>query len=186
MPDRTDARDADRFSVSPGCTRRQVLRAGAAVAATAVTGPVSAINAGAAGEPITPLPVRRPARVALVGVPHAAPFGTLGRAIREAALAATDFSWLAPGQRVLLKVVCNSPNAYPAVTHPVAVTVMADLLRERGATVYVGDQSGMQFVYHTREQQRGSTRACMRSDFSHRLMNSCGNWAIISGSHDNS
>ena len=28
-------------------------------------------------------------------------------AIREAALAATDFSWLAPGDRVLLKVVCT-------------------------------------------------------------------------------
>jgi len=150
--------------VFPGCTRRQVLRAGAAVAATAVTGSASAISAGAAAEPITPLPVRPPARVVMVGVPHAAPFGTLGRAILEAALAATDFSWLRRGQRVLLKVVCNSPNSYPAVTHPVAVTVMTDLLRERGATVYVGDQSGVQFVYHTREQQRGSTRACMRNN----------------------
>jgi uncharacterized protein (DUF362 family) len=130
----------------------------------AVTTPASAIRSGATEEPTTPLPVRWPARVAVVGVPHAAPFGALGRAIREAALAATDFSWLAPGQRVLLKVVCNSPNSYPAVTHPVAVTVMADLLRERGATVYVGDQSGVQFVHHAREQQRGSTRACMRNN----------------------
>ncbi|MGD0950371.1 MAG: DUF362 domain-containing protein [Candidatus Binatia bacterium] len=146
-----------------GCTRRQVLRAGAAMAATAVTGTSPAIGAAAAGEPIEPLPSRPPARVAVVGVPHAGPFGTLARAIREAALAATDFSWLGPGQRVLLKVVCNSPNPYPAVTHAVAVTVMANLLRERGATVYVGDQSGVQFVHHTRQQQRGSTRACMRS-----------------------
>jgi uncharacterized protein (DUF362 family) len=153
------ATDAQR-----GCTRRQVLRAGAAVAVTAVTGPISAIDAGAAGQLTAPLPLRPPARVAVAGVPPAAPFGTLGRAIREAALAATDFSWLAPGQRVLLKVVCNSPNSYPAVTHPVAVTVMADFLRERGATVYVGDQSGVQFVHHTREQQRGSTRACMRNN----------------------
>ena len=146
-----------------GCTRRQVLRAGAAVAATAVTGPLSATGAGAAVAPMALLPLRPPASVAVAGVPHQAPFGALGRAIREAALAATDFSWLAPGQRVLLKVVCNSPNPYPAVTHPVAVTVMANLLRERGATVYVGDQSGVQFVHHTRQQQRGSTRACMSS-----------------------
>jgi uncharacterized protein (DUF362 family) len=147
-----------------GCTRRQVLQAGAAMAATAVAAPISAISADGADEPMKALPSRPPARVAVAGVPHAAPFGTLGRAIREAALAATDFSWLVPGQRVLLKVVCNSPNPYPAVTHPVAVTVMADLLRDRGATVYVGDQSGVQFVYHTREQQRGSTRACMRNN----------------------
>jgi uncharacterized protein (DUF362 family) len=126
------------------------------MAAKAVTEPIPTIGAAAA-ESINPLPSRPPARVAVVGVPQAGPFGTLGRAIREAALAATDFSWLAPGQRVLLKVVCNSPNPYPAVTHPVAVTVMADLLRERGAAVYVGDQSGVQFVHHTRQQQRGST-----------------------------
>jgi uncharacterized protein (DUF362 family) len=162
MPDRTDIRHAGRSPAFPACTRRQVLRAGAAVAATAVAGPMAAISTAAAEGPLAPLPLRPPARVAVAGVPHAAPFGTLGRAIREAALAATDFSWLTPGQRVLLKVVCNSPNPYPAVTHPVAVTVMADVLRERGASVLVGDQSGVQFVCHTREQQRGSTRACMR------------------------
>ncbi|MBI4516603.1 MAG: DUF362 domain-containing protein [Deltaproteobacteria bacterium] len=88
----------------------------------------------------------------------------LGRAIREAAAAATDFSWLKPGDRVLLKVMCNSPNAYPATTHPVAVTVMSDLLRERGARVYAGDQSGIQFVHHTRHSQRGSTRANFRNN----------------------
>jgi uncharacterized protein (DUF362 family) len=134
------------------------------MAATAVTGTSPVSGAAAAPEPIEPLPSRPPARVAVVGVAQAGPFGTLARAIREAALAATDFSWLGPGQRVLLKVVCNSPNPYPAVTHPVAVTVMANLLRERGATVYVGDQSGVQFVHHTRQQQRGSTRACMRNN----------------------
>ena len=118
----------------------------------------------AKGTSFIPLVVRPPSRVALVGVPRQAPFGTLSTAIREAALAATDFSWLQPGNRVLLKVMCNSPNPYPATTHPVAVTVMADLLREHGATVYVGDQSGVQFVHHTRRSQRGSTRANFKNN----------------------
>jgi uncharacterized protein (DUF362 family) len=85
--------------------------------------------------------------------------GTVGRAIREAARAATDFAWLAPGDRVLLKVACNSPNRYPATTHPAAVAVMAGMLGERDASVVVGDQSGVQFVHHTRRSRRGSTRA---------------------------
>jgi uncharacterized protein (DUF362 family) len=143
-------------------TRREVLRAGAAVAVSTATGPLLAPRVARAAT--RPLAVRPPARVALVGVPRTAPFGALGRGIREAALSATDFSWLAPGNRVLLKVMCNSPNPYPATTHPVAVTVMADLLRERGATVYVGDQSGVQFVHHTRQSQRGSTRANFKNN----------------------
>jgi uncharacterized protein (DUF362 family) len=145
-----------------GFTRREVLRAGAALAASTATGSPAMSRAGAAALP--PLLVRPPARVALVGVPRDAPFGALGRGIREAALAATDFSWLRPGDRVLLKVMCNSPNPYPATTHPVAVAVMADLLRGRGANVYVGDQSGVQFVHHTRHSQRGSTRANFKNN----------------------
>ena len=141
----------------PGVTRRAVLRAGAGLAASVAVGPTLRPRVAAAVS--RPIAVRPPVPVALVGVPRSAPFGALGRAIRDAAHAATDFSWLRPGDRVLLKVMCNSPNAYPATTHPVAVTVMSDLLRERGATVYVGDQSGVQFVHHTRQSQRGSTRA---------------------------
>jgi len=145
-----------------GCTRRQVLRGGAAAAIAAATGSLASPRLAQGAVP--PLAVRPGARVALVGVPRDAPFGTLGRAIREAALTATDFSWLAPGDRVLLKVMCNSPNAYPATTHPVGVTVMAEMLRERGASVYVGDQSGVQFVHHTRKGQRGSTRENFRNN----------------------
>jgi uncharacterized protein (DUF362 family) len=145
-----------------GFTRREVLRAGAALAASTATG--SLATPQRVGATFGPLAVRPPARVALVGVPRDAPFGALGRGIREAALAATDFSWLRPGDRVLLKVMCNSPNPYPATTHPVAVAVMADVLREHGATVYVGDQSGVQFVHHTRQGQRGSTRANFKNN----------------------
>jgi len=142
--------------IQGGVTRRDALRLGAASAAGAVLG----WRRGGAAEPIRPaLPTRAPARVAVVGVPREAPVGTLGRAIRDAAAGATDFAWLSRGDRVLLKVMCNSPNPYPATTHPVAVQVVADLLRERGAVVYVGDQSGVQFVHHTRDTGRGSTRA---------------------------
>ena len=143
-------------------TRRELLRAGAAAAAGAAAGSLAPPRPAPAA--VRPLAVRPPARVALVGVPRDAPAGTLARAVREAALAVTDFAWLAPGDRVLLKVMCNSPNPYPATTHPVAVRLMADMLRERGASVYVGDQSGVQFVHHTRRNQRGSTRANFRNN----------------------
>ena len=119
-----------------GLTRRDLLRAGAAAAASVASG--SLVTPHVAGATVRPLAVRPPARVALVGVPRDVPFDTLGRAIRDAALAASNFSWLAPGDRVLLKVMCNSANPYPATTHPVAVTVMADMLRERGATLLSG------------------------------------------------
>jgi uncharacterized protein (DUF362 family) len=149
-----------------GFTRRDVLRASAAFAAAAVVGSAARPGVAPAAEPPIgrPLVARPGVRVALVGVPRDAALGTLTTAIRDAASAATDFSWLRPGDRVLLKVMCNSPNPYPATTHPVAVTAMAGLLRERGATVYVGDQSGVYFVYHTRTSQRGSTRANFTSN----------------------
>jgi uncharacterized protein (DUF362 family) len=146
----------------PCVTRRAVLRAGAGLAASVAVGPT--MPPRVARGVVRPIAVRPPVRVALVGVPRSAPFGALGRAIRDAAQAATDFSWLRPGDRVLLKVMCNSPNPYPATTHPVAVTVMSDLLRDRGASVYVGDQSGVQFVHHTRHTQRGSTRANFKNN----------------------
>lgn len=143
--------------ICQGVTRRAVLRAGGGLVASAAAGPLACSQT--THSTLRVLPARPPARVALVGVPRSAPFGVLGRAIRDAAEGATDFAWLKPGDRVLLKVVCNSPNPYPATTHPASVAVLADLLRARGATVFVGDQSGVQFVHHTREHQRGSTRA---------------------------
>ncbi|MCK6555360.1 DUF362 domain-containing protein [Candidatus Binatia bacterium] len=149
---------------TPGISRREFLTAGAALAATSIAPALSAPRSvGAATQPLPPLPMRPAVRVAAVGVQKDAPIGVLGTAIREAALAATDFSWLSPGDRVLLKVVCNSANPYPATTHPAAVSVMASLLRERGAVVYVGDQSGVEAVHHTASKQRGSTRECMRN-----------------------
>lgn len=58
--------------------------------------------------------------------------------------AATDFSWLSRGDRVLIKVALNSANVYPATTDPWAVGCMVDILQEKGAgTIIVGDKSGI-------------------------------------------
>ena len=57
--------------------------------------------------------------------------------------AATDFSWLSKGDRVLIKMALNSGNPYPATTDPWSVKCMVKLLREKGAgRILVGDKSG--------------------------------------------
>jgi uncharacterized protein (DUF362 family) len=64
-------------------------------------------------------------------------------------LKATDnLSWLSAGETVLLKPALNSPDPYPATTHPLAISVTAELLAERGAKVVIGDQSGIEHVLH--------------------------------------
>lgn len=82
--------------------------------------------------------------------------------IRQAAEAATDFSWLSPGDTVFIKPASNSGTCYPATTLPLAVTAMAGLLFDRGAgTVYVGDQAGIEWVHITPHRHRGCTRLIM-------------------------
>lgn len=62
-------------------------------------------------------------------------------------LAALDFSWLAPGDSVFVKVACNSAASHPGVTSPTAVRAVCEELFERGAgRVLVGDQSGVASV----------------------------------------
>lgn len=69
--------------------------------------------------------------------------------------AATDFSWLSSGDRVLLKLALNSANEFPATTDPWSLACMIDLLKEKGAgEIVVGDHSG---IY-----QSNSTRVCLR------------------------
>jgi len=100
--------------------------------------------------------------VALAGVPRGARPDDVARAVRAAALAADDLAWLHPGDTVLIKVACNSGNAYPATTDPVAIRAMVELLRARGAGhVLVGDMSGVQAVRFSKDRTRGSTRALM-------------------------
>jgi hypothetical protein len=75
--------------------------------------------------------------------------GVISSAIRNVILKATDnLSWLSEGETVLLKPALNSPDPYPSTTHPLAVSVTAELLAERGAKVIIGDQSGIEHVLH--------------------------------------
>lgn len=85
-------------------------------------------------------------------------------AIREAAEAATDFSWLSKRDAVFIKPALNSSNPYPATTSPEAVAAMTSLLIEKGAgRVIVGDMSGIEHVKLTPEGVRGSSRGLMKS-----------------------
>jgi uncharacterized protein (DUF362 family) len=103
--------------------------------------------------------------VIAAGVARGAGEEATERAVRAAALAATDFSWLGRGDTVLVKPVCNSGNAYPATTDPLALRAMIALLRERGAgRVIVADMSGIEFVRFSRDHLRGSTRELMHQN----------------------
>ncbi|MEI7433872.1 MAG: DUF362 domain-containing protein [Methanomicrobiales archaeon] len=59
-----------------------------------------------------------------------------------------NFQWLTPGDIVLLKPALNSGDPYPSTTHPLALEVTSQLLADRGATVVIGDQSGIGHVLH--------------------------------------
>jgi uncharacterized protein (DUF362 family) len=88
----------------------------------------------------------------------------LESAVRDAAEATTDFSWLSRGDPVFIKPVLNSGNPYPYTTSPVALGSMIELLREKGAgRIIVGDMSGIEHVRPFRGRPRGSTRALMES-----------------------
>jgi len=109
--------------------------------------------------------------VALEGVPRGAAAEAVGAAVRRAALAASDFAWLSRGDTVLIKPVCNSGNAYPATTDPVALRAMIELLRERGAKrVLVADMAGVEHVRFSADHLSGSTRQLMANN---RLAQAC-------------
>ncbi|MBW2388260.1 MAG: DUF362 domain-containing protein [Deltaproteobacteria bacterium] len=99
---------------------------------------------------------------ALAGVARGSSEERVEDAVRRAALAASDFSWLSRGDRVLIKTVCNSGGAYPFTTDPVAVRAMIGLLKQKGAgTVIVADMSGVQAVRFGKDRTSGSSRALM-------------------------
>jgi len=94
------------------------------------------------------------------GVPRDCGDNVLAAAIRDTLVAATDdFAWLKDGDTVLLKPALNSGNPYPSTTHPLALSVTAGILEERGARVVIGDQSGIEHVlHHPGGVIRGSSR----------------------------
>lgn len=70
-----------------------------------------------------------------------------------------DLGWLCSGEVVLLKPALNSPHPYPSTTHPLAIQVISKILRDNGAEVVVGDQSGIRSVlHHPGGVIRGKTR----------------------------
>ena len=85
--------------------------------------------------------------VFLAGVGRGASEPAIKAAVRDAARAATDFSWLSRGDSVFIKPALNSGSPYPFTTSPVAIAAMVELLREKGARrVIVGDMSGIGHV----------------------------------------
>ncbi len=73
----------------------------------------------------------------------------------------TGLGWLKKGQTVLLKPALNSADPYPATTHPLTIKVVAQALEDKGAKVIVGDQSGVERVFQTKNGAiRGSSRKC--------------------------
>ena len=104
------------------------------------------------------------AKVFLAGVVRGAPENVLKNAVREAAEAATDFSWLSRGDAVFIKPALNSGNPYPATTSPAAIGAMVALLKEKGAgRVIVGDMSGIEHLKLTPEGVQGSSRDLMKA-----------------------
>jgi len=104
-------------------------------------------------------------KVFLEALPKGAADEAIARAVRQLADAATDFSWLSKGDRVLIKPVCNSGNLYPATTCPAGLKAMAELLRKKGAgKVIVSDMAGIQWVKLSPDGVRGSTRKLMRNN----------------------
>ena len=84
--------------------------------------------------------------------------------IRDAAEAATDFSWLSRGDPVFIKPVLNSGNPYPDTTSPLAVGAMIEVLKEKGVgRIIVGDMSGVEHVKLSKDRVRGSTRSLMEA-----------------------
>lgn len=144
--------------------RRDFLKGAAGVSVMAVcpvTGGTGTTQVPAKGKPLTP---GSPAKVFLAGVNKGASEKAIKLAVRESALAATDFSWLCKGDTVFIKPVVNSGNPYPATTSPFAIAAMVELLKEKGAgRVIVGDMSGVENVRFSSTGLSGSSRKLMES-----------------------
>ena len=144
--------------------RRDFLKGAAGVSVMAVcpvTGGTGTTQVPAKGKPLTP---GSPAKVFLAGVNKGASEKAIKLAVRESALAATDFSWLCKGDTVFIKPVVNSGNPYPATTSPFAIAAMVELLKGKGAgRVIVGDMSSVENVRFSSTGLSGSSRKLMES-----------------------
>jgi|GEM_PF-861278 len=81
-----------------------------------------------------------------------------GAAAMSEAAKRLDFSWLKPGDTVLIKVATNSPNKHPATTSVPGVQGMVKELKMRGAgRVIVADQAGVEHVRSSAMGRFGKT-----------------------------
>ena len=142
----------------PGMDRREFMKliVTASAAAAMPSGLVRATEKPMASVPET--------KVSMAGVSRRANEAELITAIRQAAEAATDFSWLSRGDSILIKPVVNSGNTYPATTNPIGMKAVIGLLKEKGAKqIIVSDMSGIEHVKLLPDKLRGSTRDLMKS-----------------------
>ncbi len=143
--------------------RRDFLK-GIALSALAVGSSTDSFGVSQTSPGGKPLPANQPARVSLAGVSHSASLEAFKAAVREAALAATDFSWLSKGDSLFIKPALNSGLPYPSTTSPIAIATMVELLRERGASrVIVGDMCGIEHVKLSPDGLSGSSRRLMEA-----------------------
>lgn len=96
-----------------------------------------------------------------------------------------NLEWLNPGEKVLLKPALNSPDAYPATTHPLAIKVVAQVIEQKGGEVIVADQSGVEHVVQGPQGiVKGSSQVCYQESG----MQAAGDYKFVSlenrGWHD--
>jgi uncharacterized protein (DUF362 family) len=102
--------------------------------------------------------------VCLAGVPKGASEAAIKMAVRLAAEAVSNFSWLSRGDSVFIKPALNSGKPYPSTSSPQAIAAVIGLLKEKGARrVIVGDMSGIEHVKLSAGGLSGSTRILMET-----------------------
>ena len=127
--------------------RRDFLKGVAGVSAGVVFS-----NSNSFGAPQVPMKDKPPIskkekEVCLAGVPQGASEAAIKMAVRQAAEAVSNFSWLSGGDSVFIKPALNSGKPYPSTTSPQAIAAVIGLLKEKGARrVIVGDMSGIEHV----------------------------------------
>jgi uncharacterized protein (DUF362 family) len=127
----------------------------------AVAGSASRLAHGGGGDAYVPPGKVNGSTVHAVGVPRGAPRSVLELAIRKAMLDSMDLSRVKYGDKVLLIPALNSDEPYPATVHPLAVSVMVDVLREAGADVTVACLSGIEYVLQAMEGvSKGTSLGC--------------------------
>lgn len=144
--------------------RRDFLKGVAAASALAACTPAESSGAAKAVPRSRPKTSNHRAFVALAGLPKDSSETAIKSAVRDSALAASDFSWLSKNDAVFIKPALNSGLPYPSTTSPVAIAAMVKLLKEKGAgRVIVGDMSGIEHVKLSPAGISGSTRKLMES-----------------------